>query len=186
MIPVRILGIHADPQTGASIVLLGEIDEVTRVVPIIVGPTEANAIAVGLGGITMPRPMTHDLMVEVMRVTGVALRQVHVTELRESTFFAELELETSSGRQRVSSRPSDGIALAVRFGVGISIDDDVFRNAAVQIEHDVDEPFDEVAVEEIVAEFNDFLATARPADFAEPPADESDPGGESGPQEPSP
>ena len=166
MVPVQILGVHLDPHSDMSLVLLGEVGEVTRVLPIRIGPAEAQAIVIGMAGATPPRPGTHDLMVEMMRHAGVELVGVDVTELREGTFIAELLLETPNGSTRMSARPSDGIALAVRFGVRIAVDAVVLDEAAVTVEHEPDMPFAEAEIEAIVGEFQEFLATAEPSDFA--------------------
>ncbi|NND73735.1 MAG: bifunctional nuclease family protein [Ilumatobacter sp.] len=176
MVPVQILGVYLDPNSGSSIVLLGEPSDVTRVLPIFIGPAEAQAIAIGIAEVEMPRPGTHDLMVEIINRWHARLVEVDVTELRDGTFFAELELATADGTQRVSSRPSDGIALAVRVGAPIMVAQRVLDTAAVGVERGDDEPFDAAQIEAIVAEFQDFLATAEPEDFGAPggpPAEET-------------
>ena len=165
MVPVQILGLHLDQASGTSIVLLGEIGEVTRVLPIFIGPAEANAIAIGLAAIQTPRPGTHDLLIEVMHTGGLHLIAVEVTELREQTFVADLVITSPEGEQRVSARPSDAIALAVRCQVPIVVSAVVLDQAAVRVEHEADQPFDDDEVDQIVEEFRDFLAGTEPADF---------------------
>ena len=178
MIPVQIFGLHFDPGSGASVVLLGEVGgdhEVTRVLPIFIGPAEATAIVIGLSGVQPPRPGTHDLLAEVLRIGHLELSGVEVTGLHDGAFHADLLLNTPEGPRRMSARPSDGIALAIRCGAGIAVAGEVLNDAAVPVVHEADEPFDENEVEKIVAEFQDFLTTAEPSDFAEPPPDEVGP-----------
>lgn len=168
MVPVQILGVYLDPGSGSSIVLLGETADVRRVLPIFIGPAEAQAIAIGIADIELPRPGTHDLLLEIINRWNAQLVEVDVTELRDGTFFAELELSTADGTQRVSSRPSDGIALAVRVGAPIMVAQRVLDTAAVGVERDAGQPFDDAQIEEIVSEFQQFLATAEPEDFDAP------------------
>jgi len=171
MIPVQIVGLHRDAQSGASILLLGEFESNARVLPIFIGPTEARAIALAAQDITPPRPFTHDLLIDVIEALDAELVQVEITELRDGTFFAELEVVTSGETHRISTRPSDGIALAVRRQAPILVSPDVLDSAAVGVQREGDEEFDEEEVEAIVSEFQDFLSTATPDDFYEPPQD---------------
>lgn len=163
---VDVLGVHLEPMSGDSIVLLGERNEVTHVVPIFIGSSEARSIVMGLAGLTPPRPNTHDLMNDVMAAVGVRLQAVVVTDLIGGTFHAELDLETSAGSERVSCRPSDGIALAVRTDAPIRVDEAVFDAASVEVEHETDAAFTDEQIESIVSEFHDYLRTAEPEDFA--------------------
>lgn len=171
---VDVLGVHLEPMTGESIVLLGERNEVTHVLPIFIGATEARSIVVALAGLEVPRPNTHDLMIEVMSVSGTAVSGVIVTDLVDGTFHAELDVATPSGQERVACRPSDGIALAVRSGAAIMVDDGVFSTAAVEVEHEPDTSFTDEQIETIVSDFEEYLRTAEPEDFvidAEAPPD---------------
>ncbi len=168
MVPVEILGMQVDRESGASVVLLGESNEVTRVLPIFIGPAEATAIAIGLTDVTPPRPGTHDLLLDVMAAGGSELLAVEVVALEHGTFLAELEVETPSGVQRIDARPSDAIALAVRLGVPIMAAVDVLDEAAVVVEHE-DAALSEEEIERAIVEFQDFLESAEPADFAGPP-----------------
>jgi uncharacterized protein len=174
-VPVEILGLFLDEATGSSMVLLGERSAVTHVVPIFIGPAEAESIAIGLQGLVLPRPGTHDLLLNVLELMKARLDRVVVTDLVEGTFLADLVLETPAGTLTLSSRPSDGIALAVRCGGTLHIARNVLDEAAVSIEHEVDQPFDQEEVDDIVSEFRRFLETATPGDFTEPdgPGDEA-------------
>ncbi|MCP3939133.1 MAG: bifunctional nuclease family protein [Actinomycetia bacterium] len=166
-VPVKVLGLHVVPSSGATVLLVGESDDPTRVLPIFIGQSEASSIAIALGGLDTPRPLTHDLFVEVMNVTGAGLKGVEVTELRDGTFFADIEIEVEGEVIVLSARPSDGIALAVRVGVPIYVDTEVLDEAAVAVEREAERPFDEEEIDEIVSSFQDFLETASAQDFAE-------------------
>ena len=166
MVPVNILGVHVERLSGAPIVLLSEVDD-GRVLPIFVGPAEAQAILVGLQGLERPRPGTHDLLLAVLASMEVELTAVDVTELREGTFLAELVLQTPDGEERVSARPSDALALAVREDVPVQVNQAVFDDAGIEVTHESDEPLGDEQIDDIVDEFRSFLASATPTDFAE-------------------
>lgn len=180
MVSVQVLGVHVDANTGSTLVLLGEDVETTRVLPIFIGPAEAQAILVGLQGVELPRPGTHDVVAAILDQFDARITSMVVTELRDSTFFAELGIEGSDRSFQLSVRPSDGIALAVRAGVPIEVRSEVLDDAGVEIVHAPDTPFSEEEVDSIVSDFHDFLETATPEDFdlpeggAEPESD-SDP-----------
>jgi bifunctional DNase/RNase len=102
-------------------------DEGARVLPIACGPVEATAVSMVQQNIKTPRPMTHDLLLDVVRAMGEA-REVRITELRGTTFFAELIVtDTNGGERTVSCRPSDGIALAVRAEIPVLVQEALFE-----------------------------------------------------------
>lgn len=169
---VELLGMFADAGTGASVVLLGERNDVTHVLPIFIGPAEAQSIAMAMQGLTPDRPGTHDLMIAMMQAMDGELARVTVTDLADGAFLAELDFETPNGPRPISSRPSDGIALAIRVGAPVHVAEAVLDEAAVEVTHDVDTPFSEEEVEAIVTEFDDFLTTLEPEDFVEHDAQE--------------
>lgn len=173
---VQVLGIHADPASVATVLLLGNPDAPTRVLPIFIGQAEARAIALGLANVERPRPGTHELMVDVIEACDAQVDRVMVTELVEGTFIAVMELTTPWGPRTVSARPSDAVAVAVRAGVPLLVANEVLDQAAVPIEHGPDEPFADEEIESIVAAFQDQLASATPADFVA--AEERNPGPE--------
>jgi uncharacterized protein len=142
-------------------VLLQERDGDQRLLPIMIGGAEASAIHYALEGVEPPRPLTHDLFVNVLQTLGITLERVEVTEIRDHTFYAELHLNTSTGPKVVSSRPSDAIALAVRFGAPLFASDDLLDEVG-----QVPAPEPEEEQEEIIDEFKDFLKTVNPDDFA--------------------
>ena len=164
-LPVRIVGLYGDPMSDASIVLLSEPGEVTRVLPIFIGAAEAQSIALALAGVEMPRPGTHDLMVAALDSLAVRLESVTVTALVDGAFLAEVALEDHERLHVLDARPSDGIALAVRSGGPLFVERSVMDEASVTVEHETGQPFDDEEIENIVAEFHDFLATTEPDDF---------------------
>src|SRR3954471_22118702 len=114
MVEMELIGVRVELPTNAPIVLLRETDGKHRTLPIFIGGPEATAIAFALEEVETPRPMTHDLMKDLLDEVGVRLERVTVTELREATFYAEIVLSSAGTVHSVSARPSDAVALAVR------------------------------------------------------------------------
>jgi len=115
-----------------SIIFLDETDG-TRILPIWIGPMEAQAIAIRLSGYPSPRPMTHDLIFSVIKTLGLTVKRVTITDIVENTYYSQLHLAEPDGSNMrlVDSRPSDAVALAVRFGCPIFINEDVFEKTQV-------------------------------------------------------
>ncbi len=157
-----LVGVRVELPANAPIVLLRERTGAERLLPIFIGAPEATAIALALDGVVTPRPMTHDLMRDVLAELGVELERVVVTELRDRTFFAELHLVRDGERHVVSSRPSDAIALAVRTGAPIFAADEVIDEAGYSAAEE-GEPGDEA--EDVVEQFREFLDSVEPEDF---------------------
>lgn len=197
MILMEVLGLQVEAVSGAPLVLLRETDDPHRVLPVFIGPNEAVAIAIGIQHATTERPSTHDLLVDVLGELGADLRRVDVTELRDGTFIAEIELRDRAGSvRRVSARPSDAIALAVRVDAPVFAAEAVLDEAGaeLQVQDDDDETPDEPEraraepvlsedeIEHEVAEFRRALASVQPEDFREPedprePEDRAGPAG---------
>lgn len=161
MTPMDLVGVRVEIPANTPMVLLQERDGEQRLLPIMIGGAEASAIHYALEGVEPPRPLTHDLFVNVLQTLGVTLERVEVTEIRDHTFYAELHLTTPSGQKVVSSRPSDAIALAVRFGAPLFASDELLDEVG-----QVPAPEPEEEQEEIIDEFKDFLKTVNPDDFA--------------------
>ena len=161
MMEMEVVGVRAELPGNAPIVLLREKEGQSRILPIFVGGPEATAIVLALDGIETPRPMTHDLFQVVLEKLGAVPERVVVTELRDRTFFAELYLRHGNEVMVVSSRPSDAIALAVRCGTPVFVEDEVLDQAGRVPEPEED---DEVA-EEVVEAFRDFIDQVSPEDF---------------------
>ena len=124
-IQVDILGLSTSPSSGGAYALiLKEVNGLRRL-PIIIGAFEAQSIALEMEGIKPPRPLTHDLLKNVMDSLGSTLTDVFINELKDGTFYAKLNLDS----QEVDSRPSDAIALAVRYGAPIFVADKVMDEA---------------------------------------------------------
>lgn len=155
-IPVEIVGVRVELPSNQPIVLLREEDG-TRYLPIWIGANEATAIATAMEGVQPPRPLTHDLMRSVLDAVGALAVRVVITEMRDSVFFADLSLDVSGKEVKVSSRPSDAIALAVRTGTPVLVAAAVLDEAGVHFE-DEDE-------EEEVARFREFLEEVTVEDF---------------------
>ena len=135
-VQVEILGISTSPASnGAYALILRETAGVRRI-PIIIGGFEAQAIALEMEGIKPPRPLTHDLVKTLVEALSGAIAEVGITELKEGTFYASLTLTDG---QEIDSRPSDAIALAIRFGVPIYVDEAVMAEAGFVPEEGVEE-----------------------------------------------
>jgi bifunctional DNase/RNase len=127
-IEMSIKGLMVDPITNMPIIVLREV-EGQRVLPIWVGVFEANAIALQVENVQTPRPMTHDLLRSVITELGGQLERIVVCELKENTFYALLHVQSPRGLLAIDARPSDAIALALRFGSRIFVEDGVIQNA---------------------------------------------------------
>ncbi len=125
-VQVDILGLSSSPSSGGAYALILKEVNGPRRLPIIIGAFEAQSIALEIEGIKPPRPLTHDLIKNIIDILGGDLVDVLINELRDGTFYARLNLDT----QEVDSRPSDAIALAVRYGVPIFVADKVMEEAS--------------------------------------------------------
>jgi bifunctional DNase/RNase len=125
---VKIRGLMMDPVTNMPIVVLKDVKS-DAVVPIWVGIFEANAIALEIEKTTLPRPMTHDLLVNLVRAMDAVLRRVVITEMRDDTFYALLWMERAGTLISMDARPSDALALALRMDCPIYVADQVVRAA---------------------------------------------------------
>lgn len=159
MIEMTLIGVRVELPGNQPIVLLKERDG-ERYLPIWIGTAEATAIAFALQGVVTARPMTHDLMKNVLEELGVNVERIMITELREGTFFATIQMAQNGSSYEISSRPSDAIALAVRVGVPIFANEDVLSEASIVIREDEEQ-------EEEVEKFREFLENVRPEDFDE-------------------
>jgi uncharacterized protein len=165
MVEVHLAAVRVDLQSNTPVVLLQETEGARRTLPIFIGAPEATAIAFALQGVTTPRPMTHDLMRDMLAALGASVERVVITELRSATYYAELQLQMGDQSPTVSSRPSDAIALAARLGTSLYVADDLLdaEGVVLQTEDDDEEPANP---EELVGEFRQFLQNIRPEDFS--------------------
>ena len=154
-----IYGVSFDMVGKQPIVLL-KTAEGNRFLPIWIGHNEAAAILMKLQGASTPRPLTHDLVTEILGQLDAQVVRIIVTELRENTFFAEITVQQDGAEIQIDSRPSDAIALALRAEAPIYAADEVIEESAIEFEgEDVDE-------EAIVSEFKSFLDEVTPEEFA--------------------
>jgi hypothetical protein len=154
-----IYGVSFDLVGKQPIVLLKTKDG-NRYLPIWIGQPEAAAILMKLQGAATPRPMTHDLVTEILSHLDAQVIRITVTELRENTFFAQITVQMDGTEFEVDSRPSDAIALAIRAEAPIFAADEVIEESAIEFEGD------DVNEEEMVAEFKRFLDDVSPEQFA--------------------
>jgi hypothetical protein len=161
-----IYGVSFDLVGKQPIVLL-KTTEGNKFLPIWIGHPEAAAILMKLQGASTPRPMTHDLVTDILTQLDAQVVRITVTELRESTFYAQITVQQDGSEVEIDSRPSDAIALAIRAEAPIFAADRVIEESAIEFEGE------EVNEEEIVSEFKRFLDHVSPDEFA---VDEEDEG----------
>jgi bifunctional DNase/RNase len=153
-------------------VVLQETDAPHRTLPIFIGGTEAAAIGLALAGETPDRPLTYDVMAELVELLHARVDRVDVTELRDGAFLAEMTVSGPGGDQRLDTRPSDAIALALRLDAPLYVSDEVLEAAGSMFEvtSDDDTPddtdlLDDEAIDAAVAAFRDELDMIDPASF---------------------
>lgn len=134
-VQVDILGLSTNPASGGAYALILKEVSGNRRLPIIIGASEAQSIALEMEGIKPPRPLTHDLMKNIITAFGGELTEITIDELRDGTFYAKLSIDS----QLIDSRPSDAIALAVRYGVQIFVASSVMDEAAFVPEEEEDD-----------------------------------------------
>jgi hypothetical protein len=174
MVEVRLRAVRVDLQSNTPVLLLQESEGLGRTLPIFIGAPEATAIAFALQGMDTPRPMTHDLIRDLLEALGADVVRVVVTELRSSTYYADIVLLHGGHEVPVSSRPSDAVAVAVRTGAPLYVADDLMDAEGVMlaVDEEEDDEEDEESTEEagnpeeIVGEFRSFLDSIRPEDFS--------------------
>ncbi|HWP82899.1 MAG TPA: bifunctional nuclease family protein [Bacteroidota bacterium] len=143
-IQVDILGLSTSQSAGGAYALILKEVNGPRRLPIIIGAFEAQSIALEMEGIKPPRPLTHDLIKNIIDTLGTTVNDVFINELKDGTFYARISLDS----QEIDSRPSDAIALAVRCGVPIFVSDKVMEEAAFVPENeDADRPLSEGSTE---------------------------------------
>ena len=181
---VDITGIALEANTGAPLVVLREQDEPHRLLPIFIGGAEASAIALAAAGQKTPVPLVHDVMVALVKSLDGRVEAVEVTDLRDGTFLATINLAGPSGTRRVGSRPSDALAVAVRTGAPVFVSDAVLDEAGALPGPDdgptdaepTDAPaLDPAAIDAEVDSFRSFLDDLDPADFVDADTPDDDP-----------
>ena len=126
---MQVAGITDDPFTNTPIVILKDLEE-KDVLPIWIGLLEASSIATAIENIQTPRPMTHDLLKNILDELGAKVVKIEVNDLKDNTYYALLHMEVNKKRLVIDSRPSDAIAIALRTGASIFVDESVIKRAA--------------------------------------------------------
>jgi bifunctional DNase/RNase len=158
---MEVVGVRVELPANTPVVVLREQEGRHRLLPILIGSPEASAIHGALEGIIPARPLTHDLIVNMLGKLNAQLETVVVTEVRDHTFYAELHLRSGDTPLVLSSRPSDALALAVRTGTPIFANEDLLDEAALEAPDEIAEQEEEA----ILDEFRDFLDEITPEDF---------------------
>jgi len=183
MVEMTIDSIRVSLMNYQRVVILeekGAEETVKRYLPIWIGPAEADAIAVKLQSVTVPRPLTHDLLASVIDTLGATIDSIVVSDLKNDTFYAKILLNVDGGQIEIDSRPSDALALAVRVDVPIYADETVLDKAAILLDKETGKPISpememgktgdkgkEVSEEELrrMSAFRDFIDTLNLDDF---------------------
>jgi bifunctional DNase/RNase len=167
MVAMQVVGVRIEMPSNQPIVLLKEIDGV-RFLPIWVGAVEATAIAFAQQGVIPPRPLTHDLMQDIVESLDATLTAVQVTAMEEGIFMASLLIRDPNGNAvSVSARPSDAIALALRTHSNILADSDLLDSVGIEIPEDVAQDAMNASGDTSEMErFREFLDQINPEDFA--------------------
>lgn len=156
---VEVLGVRVEMPTNSPIVLLREREGGRRYLPIWIGAPEAAAITYAQQGVVPPRPLTHDLMRDLLTALGHELTEVRIVALKDSVFHAALVID---GTTEISARPSDAIALALRTGSKVLVDSSILDEAAIVVSSDEDDE---------VEKFKEFLDHVSAEDFERPGGD---------------
>jgi len=155
---MQIYGVSFDMVGKQPIVLLKTTDD-NRFLPIWIGHPEAAAILMKLQGADTPRPMTHDLMVDILDQVETKCERISITELRDNTFYASITLSVAGTEIEIDSRPSDALALAVRVSAPIFVAEEVIEESSIEFEQGIEDN------EQVVEKFKDFLDDVSPEDF---------------------
>ena len=157
MIEMRVMGIALDTRTGSPIVVLHD-KENRKALPIWIGSAEASAIIRKIENIAVARPMTHDLIINIIQKSGYRLDRIEINNVEKETYFATLILVDKDGNEvGVDARPSDAIAAAIRIDAPIFVTANVLANGSVSTDSAKDE--------EESREFKDFIQSVKPSDF---------------------
>ena len=157
MIEMKVMGIALDTRTGSPIVVLHDKDN-RRALPIWIGSAEASAIIRKIENLTVVRPMTHDLIPDIIEKTGFKLDRVEINDVEEETYYAKLFLVKDNETVEIDSRPSDAIAVAIRVDAPIYVSANVLANGSVSTDSAKDE--------EEAQEFKQFVQSIKPSDFS--------------------
>ncbi|NJN56432.1 MAG: bifunctional nuclease family protein [Leptolyngbyaceae cyanobacterium SL_5_9] len=158
MIEMKVAGIALDAATRSPIVLLRDASD-RRQLPIYIGQDQARAIINALENQAPPRPLTHDLIVNLLEEWDMALERVVIHSLQDNTFYAILTVRQGENKKEIDARPSDAIAVALRTKSPIWVMEEVVADASIPVDRDADEAERQA--------FRDFLSNLRPEDFTQ-------------------
>jgi hypothetical protein len=156
MIEMKVMGIALDTRTGSPIVVLHDLDN-RRALPIWIGSAEASAIIRKIEKLSVTRPMTHDLIIDIVKKTGYSIDRIEINDVEKETYYATIFLTNGEKELEIDSRPSDAIAVAMRAEAPIFVTSNVLMNGAVST--------DSARDEEEAEEFKDFIQSIKPSDF---------------------
>lgn len=163
-IAMEVVGVRIEMPSNQPIVLLKEVNG-SRFLPIWVGAVEATSIAFAQQGLEAPRPLTHDLMKNLLDLLEATLSAVHITEIRDGVFYAELHIRDNAGTlMTLSARPSDAIAIALRTECNILADSDLLNEIGIDIPEQEGRPGE--TSDQEMERFREFLDQINPEDFA--------------------
>ncbi len=166
IVAVRVERVTLDTSSNRFVVILRD-DTYRRWLPIVVGPAEAQAIALQIEKVTPPRPMTHDLMKNLLDSIQVNISRVIVSDLQENTYYATIDLKLNGSQYKVDARPSDAIALALRASAPIFVDEQVMQKAAISDDIEKPEPQKEDKIQNLNFELNKAVLDERYEDAAQ-------------------
>ncbi len=158
MLEMKVMGIAIDTRTGSPIVVLHDLEN-RKALPIWIGSAEASAIIRKIENISVVRPLTHDLIIDIIEKTGYIIDRVEINDVEKDTYFADICLKDKKGENeiRIDSRPSDAIAVAIRADVPILIGTSVMAEGAISVNSQKEE--------EEAQEFKSFIQNIKPSDF---------------------
>ncbi len=156
MVVMKVSGIVLDPQSRTPILVLRDMDD-RRALLIWIGPPEANSIMLVLENIKLSRPATHDLMNNIFKTLKVELKSVVIHDMKESTFFAQINFMNNGKEFSIDSRPSDAVAVALRADIPIFVSEQVMMSSSI--------PIDQSKDDEEAQEFKKFIDSVKPSDF---------------------
>ncbi len=157
MIEMKVMGIALDTRTGSPIVVLHDLDN-RKALPIWIGSAEASAIIRKIENLKVQRPMTHDLIIDVVEKTGYEIDRIEISDVDDETYFATIYLKNDKGEEKeIDSRPSDAIAVAIRVDAPIYVSPSVLAEGAISSDLQKDQ--------EEAEEFKNFIQSIKPSDF---------------------
>ena len=160
LVQIELQGVRLEVPSQSPIMMLQEVGEGERVLPIYIGAPEASAIHYATEGIVPERPLTHDLLVNVVRGLGAEFSKIVITEVRDHTYYAELHFSFAGSEIVISSRPSDAVAVAIRTDTPIYASEDLLKEVSRRPVASSAE-----SEEEILDDFREFINSISPEDF---------------------